>query len=227
MDFTTLLIVAVFALALGFFSGRLMGQVRDKPAANEPDDVIRGDHLIVELDPQSGKAKVHFNKHIHTHRDTLNPHALSELMVLLRELKAWVGVPDVKPKVEVEPAAYPPAETHPREEYEILEEEEPAAEKTRLTITGVLSRALSAEIKSVDLTPKSVAAQVDAILQKKLTGTPLGARGIRLMEFPDKGMVVLVGLEKYNEVDSVPDPEIRALIKQAVAEWEDKMLGTN
>lgn len=225
MDFATILIVGVFSLALGFFSGRLMNQLRDENPTGEDDDAVRGDHLIVELEPQNGKAKVHFNHHIHTQRDTLNAQALSELMVLVRELKAWVGVVDEEPIHESGQTVE--AQEQPAQEINSLDVEidEPAPEKTRLSLTGVLSRALSADIKTPDSGLKSVAAQVDAILQEKLNGTPLAARGIRLMEFRDKGMVVLVGLEKYSEVDSVPDPEIRSLIKEAVAAWEDKMLG--
>jgi hypothetical protein len=40
------------------------------------------------------------------------------------------------------------------------------------------------------------------------------------MELPTKGLVVMVGLQQYEEVDAVPDPEIRALIRQSVDEWE-------
>lgn len=71
----------------------------------------------------------------------------------------------------------------------------------------------------------SIAAQVDEILQERLKGTELEQRGIRLMELPGRGMVVMIGLDQYDAVDDVPFPDIKAMLKSAVAEWERKMLG--
>ncbi len=71
----------------------------------------------------------------------------------------------------------------------------------------------------------SIAAQVDEILQELLTGTPLERRGIRLMELPEQGMVVMIGLEKFATVDEVPYDDVRAVLKTAVARWEEKILG--
>ena len=53
-----------------------------------------------------------------------------------------------------------------------------------------------------------------------LAGQALEKRAIRLLELPGKGMVVAVGLEQYDGIDAVPDPEIRSLIREAVADWE-------
>jgi hypothetical protein len=63
-------------------------------------------------------------------------------------------------------------------------------------------------------------AQIDEILQERLAGTPLAVRGIRLQEAPDGGVIVLVGLQRFEGIDAVPDSEIKAAIRQAVAEWE-------
>jgi hypothetical protein len=103
-------------------------------------------------------------------------------------------------------------------------EDQPAAQKPRLSLTRTIQTVLQSEIK-VERAAPSIAAQVDEILQENLLGTPLEKRGIRLMELPVKGMVVLVGLEQYGSVDEVPDPEIKAALKTAVAQWERKMLG--
>jgi hypothetical protein len=42
------------------------------------------------------------------------------------------------------------------------------------------------------------------------------------MELPNQGMVVMVGTDQYPNVDSVPDPEIKAIIQAAVKDWESQ-----
>jgi hypothetical protein len=68
----------------------------------------------------------------------------------------------------------------------------------------------------------SIVGQIDSVLQARLEGTPLGERGIFLTQSPEGGVVVYVGLTRYNGVDDVPDPEIKAAIRAAISEWEDK-----
>jgi hypothetical protein len=65
-------------------------------------------------------------------------------------------------------------------------------------------------------------AQIDSILQAQLAGTPLGERGIRLQESPEGGVIVWVGLNKYQGVDDVPDDQIKAAIRAAINTWEAK-----
>ena len=43
---------------------------------------------------------------------------------------------------------------------------------------------------------------------------------VRLTEFPNKGMTVLVGLEKYEGIDDVPYERVRTVIRESVSEWE-------
>lgn len=85
----------------------------------------------------------------------------------------------------------------------------------------IISLALDADVPKFEY-PKSLAAQVDEILQVKLEDHPLKNKAIRLLELPGQGMVVMVGLEKYPEIDAVPDEEIRFLIRESVAEWSSK-----
>lgn len=69
---------------------------------------------------------------------------------------------------------------------------------------------------------ESMVSQIDAILQDHLVGTPLEERGIFLAQAPDGGVIVYVGLTRYNGVEEVPDPEIKAAIRAATTEWEHK-----
>lgn len=79
------------------------------------------------------------------------------------------------------------------------------------------------DLKKVELpTIKTIAEQIDEILQEKLTATPHGDRGIRVTTGPKGHAVFSADGQNYEAVDSVPDDEVRGLIRAAVAEWEKK-----
>jgi hypothetical protein len=88
---------------------------------------------------------------------------------------------------------------------------------------SVLARALQADVRNPQPAEKSIAVQIDEILQENLENSPLASRAIRLLELPNKGMVVMVGLDQYAGVDAVPDEEIKTVIRTAVAEWERRV----
>jgi hypothetical protein len=67
-----------------------------------------------------------------------------------------------------------------------------------------------------------IVGQIDAILQARLHGTPLEGRGIFLSNSPEGGVIVNVGLKKFNGVEEVTDPEIKAALRAAITEWENK-----
>jgi hypothetical protein len=77
----------------------------------------------------------------------------------------------------------------------------------------------SADKKSVP-PPKSIAAQVDEIVQERLPGSPFYNRAIKLMELPGKGLVVLVDGLQYEGVGEVADPVVQTFLRECVAEWE-------
>lgn len=68
----------------------------------------------------------------------------------------------------------------------------------------------------------SIVQQIDSVLQKKLTNTPLESAGIRLQESPQGDLEVLVGLQKFSSIDDVSDENIKSVIRNAIAEWESK-----
>ena len=68
----------------------------------------------------------------------------------------------------------------------------------------------------------SIVSQIDSILQARLAGTPLEDRGVFLAQSPEGGVMVYIGLTKHAGIDEVPDPEIKAAIRSAISEWENK-----
>ncbi len=61
--------------------------------------------------------------------------------------------------------------------------------------------------------------QINRILERKLSGRPVADRAVRLVEGSGGSVRVYIGVNGFN-IDEVPDPAIRAIIREAVAEWE-------
>ena len=70
--------------------------------------------------------------------------------------------------------------------------------------------------------PTSIVGQINLILQQRINNTPLEARGVSLMESASSGVNVYVGIKRYEAIDDVPDDEVKAAIRAAIAEWEKK-----
>lgn len=106
-------------------------------------------------------------------------------------------------------------------------QEQIVANRINLNPLDVFARALQPQDHPSFPLSRSIAEQVDEILQEMLETSPLRARAIRLLELPQKGMVVMIGLDQYQGVDAVPDEEIRNLIHSAVVEWERRVSEEN
>jgi len=76
--------------------------------------------------------------------------------------------------------------------------------------------------KELGPAPKSIPEQIDEILQERLARTPHRGRGCRVYLSPKGGVVFELDGKTYEGVGDVPDPEVQAIIRSAVAEWEKK-----
>jgi len=121
------------------------------------------------------------------------------LLKMVLDLRPWLettpgaGSKPVAPPVPVVPAVLPE-----------VKKDKPADEK----------------VKSAPVL-KSIIEQINDVLQAKLETGALKDRGIQLTEGPGGAVIVKDGLKKYEGVDAVQDPEVKALIRQAVTEWEN------
>ena len=96
-----------------------------------------------------------------------------------------------------------------------------------LNLVDAMSRVIQPKASDFDEPTISITGQIDEILQEKLMDSPIKDWTVRLVEDPGKGVVVMVGMEKYDGVEAVPDTEIRYLIRSAVTEWENRTSADN
>lgn len=122
------------------------------------------------------------------------------------------------------PASAPAMGTAPRTPPKPVSRPEPVPPPVT-PVKPTLGAALFPEKKPIEEKPfasLSIVGQIDSILQARLAASPLAGRGIRLHESPQGAVEVYVGLQKYSSVDEVPDESVRAAIRAAIAEWEEK-----
>lgn len=66
----------------------------------------------------------------------------------------------------------------------------------------------------------TLAEQLDAVLQELLRRHPeLPYRAVRFETLPDGTLGITVGGRRYSRPEEVPDPNLRALLQEAIQEW--------
>lgn len=211
-----LLILGVICLVIGLMAGFLLSSLfRGKTKTESPDLLETGQPRpgLVEVvrfwTDAEGKRVIPEvqGKFINSQQD-LTPEQqarLSRLMEHLRSDAAPVARSSNQPPSTVTPPMPTPVQA------------------PSVSFIGSLGKAMQGDVRLPQPANKSIAAQIDEILQEKLDGTEMEKKGIRLMELPGKGMVVLVGLEQYAGVGDVPDTEVQAVIRAAVQDWEQRV----
>lgn len=151
------------------------------------------------------------------------------------ELQLWLSAEDVverllgskaeaavAPLPDPSPLAPPSPQPASPALPEVLLASEPEVKPPSLELRDILSRAFTVpdKTKSAPRVGKSIAAQVDEIIQEKLPNSPFKNHLITMSDLPGAGLVVKVDDARYEGVGEVPDPEIRAFIRECVTEWE-------
>ena len=80
---------------------------------------------------------------------------------------------------------------------------------------------VQADAPKIDDTPESIPEQINAILQDLIKGTLLDNKGILMADWPNRGVVFIVGVDVYDDIHKIPDSEIRFAIRTAVKKWEE------
>ncbi|MFH2040270.1 MAG: hypothetical protein ABIJ65_12635 [Chloroflexota bacterium] len=138
-----------------------------------------------------------------SNKDELTPEKRRLLVNLLVELRPWLETTTPTP-------ASPQAKSQP----EKINNQYPTA-------SAIIPPQSSIPPQNLPIpSAESIVFQINMILQSRLADSPLANQGIRLMESPTGGVWVYIGLDKYEGIDAIPDPEIKAFIRKVVAEWE-------
>ncbi len=247
MDLTTVIILVVTCLGLGVVLDNLArlllkkdpppevvqpapveslpSAVKEAPVALNPaglEEIVRlwdksDTHaLVVEVSGQP----------IHVAQE-LSPEQRVQLESTLERLSNWLGKPLQSPVSNVleKPAADNPVASGTSDISLVsgipvvsTPDTPRRIKKPSLNPLDVIVNAFQSDVVKPD-TAKSLAEQVDEVLQEKLSESPLRGKGIRLLDLPGKGLVVLVGLDKYDGIDAVPDEQVKAIFREAVDEW--------
>lgn len=221
MDTTGVILIAGIGLVLGFLLAALIFTLRKDSSPREASSQQMGsgskNSIHVWREAHDQQLVVEIDGVAYHQESELNARQRHVLASLIRELGSW-GSPSTTPATE-------PAPPVPRTPSTEIREPDEAQKSTSLNPLKVFSDALQPVKKTAtDDSEQSIVAQIDQILQTKLEGGQFEERGIRLVEGPDQGMVIEVGLDRYTEIESVPEEQIRQLIRLSVAEWE-KSLG--
>ncbi len=142
--------------------------------------------------------------------DALSSEQRKRIIAVLTQIRPWLEAPAPGPHpAPPRPPQTPPARPAPPQEARPVQSSRP------VPLPKV-------EVDDIVAAPQSIVEQVDSILQAQLAGSPMVGRGIRLQESPEGGVIVWVGIKKYEGVDEVPDDQIKAAIRAAISAWENR-----
>jgi hypothetical protein len=80
---------------------------------------------------------------------------------------------------------------------------------------------VQADAPKLDESTESIPDQINEILQELVKDTPLEDKGVLMADWPNRGVVFIVGVDVYDDIHKIPDSEIRFAIRTAVKKWEE------
>lgn len=147
----------------------------------------------------------------------LNPSQHGALSMLLVDLQERVGLSATLRDALIEGTDKVMAE---KERKQAIPPGEEPLEKPSFNPIKSFVNYVRSDIPKLDDNPLSIPEQIDQILQANLAGTHLENKGISVRDWPNRGVVFIIGLDIYEDLHKIPDAEIRDQIRRAVKEWE-------
>lgn len=241
---TIQIIIALILISVGFIAGaaialllggqrkpasrgrKLAAQSAQKPVSlpqTPPPSPATPEIELVRLwrETPGGGLKVNLQGGEITAPAALKPEEREAMSNLVREWLIWMGVP-MGTATRVAAASSNPSAVQPPQPIQV------PAESATVNVPLPDDTVLVAPTRPVVITPpaipimraKSMLEQIDEILQEQLAASGQTARGIRLSEDVNIGIIVWVGSEHFVGIEGCPYEDVKQSIKQAAAEWE-------
>ncbi|MCS6995258.1 MAG: hypothetical protein N2117_08050 [Anaerolineales bacterium] len=230
--FVLILAVAILiALAAGY-AARLLeekSQSGDAPAATEEAEkpILPEEHIAL---------KVTLDKSLQWHLEVDGARVLpgevtaeqrARLVNILVQIRPWVeGKGAAAPAASAPPSPPPPAASTPvavsiSNISPVAPPKEEEKNKMRLSLGRGFRSLMANDVKVIENTrPPSIVTLIDDFLQKRLADSPLAGQDIHLEEGAQGEVIVFVGKTRYASVNEVTDPQIQAMIRAAIKDWE-------
>ena len=218
------IVAMFFGYGFGLFEGRSQGYKRRKAEEAQetkdqppPTPMTVNDPGLLRIKNENGLLTLDLDG---TRADTssLSPEQRRRLVEMLTLMRPWLegrSAPAPAPSMKTSP---PPPSDQPKPA-----PVSPMLSTPKPTPPPAMPRASTISKEDRPSPPaNSIVKQIDTILQARLAGTPLEERGVFLTQSPEGGVIVYVGLTRYTGVDEVPDAEVKAAIRAAISEWENK-----
>jgi hypothetical protein len=217
-----------FGYFFGLFEGRGQGYKKRKkeegeefkstlPAMQVPAPVVKDDPGILRLKEENFRMVLDLDgQRVNT--DTLTSTQRKRLIGVLTLMRPWLEGPTSPGPIQA------PAPGMQEKVEQAIQPEPAPVTRTSLS-KGPAGKPAGAGAIPDEEKPApvlTIVGQIDTILQQRLAGSPLESKGIRLQESPEGGVWVWVGVKKFETVEDVPEAEIKAAIRLAIKEWEDK-----
>lgn len=233
---STTIFLFIVCLCGGVIIGGLLSRVK-KTATAEPVESVEQEPSVVEPVPApepvlppapkslagpddvevlhawrdvNGKVWIEMDETRFESKDAMNPEQRRKLVNLVLELRPWLDASQV-------PAAAPRPV--------VKEKTQPARQEPRPSLFAPIpiktdKSAAAEDEKKPKVNLKTIVQQIDDVLQEKLSTTVFKDQEIHLLDGPAGTVLVQIGDDSYEGIDAAPDPELRALIRQAITDWE-------
>ncbi len=232
------LAAVIFVYIFGIFEGRGQGRKRriaeeqkekEKQPASPPETIKVDDPGLLRIKNENGALTLDLDG-ARVDALSLSPNQRKRLVEILNLTRPWL---DMKPTA---PAATSLSTPDPSFESRLnaISAPSPAPMPAPVQSVPPAPSFASAQDKPAtpvppkkkdekpEIAPTSMVGQINAILQLRIANTPLSSLGVTMMESPSGGVIVFVGVNKYEGMEDVPNEDVKAAIRAAIAEWEKK-----